>query len=395
METTHQAARGRDDEGPALAKLVALTNRFGAGDDYVIAGGGNTSWKSQTALYIKGSGQAMADIGPGGFVRMERSALAAVWRRAYPADQGEREKLVLEDLLAAKSKGQDGKRPSVETLLHDLLPFAYVVHTHPSLVNGITCGKDGRLAFEKLFGDEGIWIPLVNPGYVLSQAVKDAVETFSARHGRAPRLIFMENHGIVVSGEDPESIQTGYGLIFDRIRSLGIAEPQFDGSPLGSLADVAFLSALQGLAREDLERESKSSDRVHVQRETGKTVMGLSSDDVEFATIGSAFTPDHIVYMGVAPIRVDGPGDLGAAWQGYAAAYGKAPRVVLAKGLGAFCLGSGEKAAERTLKIFRDSVRISMASRSFGGPKFMEKEFIDFIRSWEVESYRSQVGGGT
>jgi rhamnose utilization protein RhaD (predicted bifunctional aldolase and dehydrogenase) len=376
-------------EREALGRLVVLTNYFGAGQEYVVAGGGNTSWKDRDALYVKGSGQAMADIGPGGFVRMDRAALSAIWDREYPVGADERERLVLEGLMAARSAGEEGKRPSVETLMHDILPFAFVVHTHPRLVNGLTCGAQGRQAFEGLFGSEGVWIPLVNPGYLLSKAVKDAVAGFTAARGRAPRLVFLENHGIVVSGDDPESIKADYERVFGKIEGRGIQTPKCSDASGGSEAEAAFLAELDPLAR-----ASAGDDRVSILRETGRTAIELSTDDSEFAAIASAFTPDHIVYMGVSPIRVDGPADLAAAWRGYEAAYGKAPRVVLSRGLGAFCVGSSEKAADRTRLVFRDALGVSLASRSFGGPKFMGKEYIDFIRSWEVESYRVKVGDG-
>ena len=67
------------NEQAALAALIQLSNHYGTGTDYVIAGGGNTSWKNDKVLYVKGSGQALSTIQAEGFARMDRKALAAIW----------------------------------------------------------------------------------------------------------------------------------------------------------------------------------------------------------------------------------------------------------------------------------------------------------------------------
>jgi rhamnose utilization protein RhaD (predicted bifunctional aldolase and dehydrogenase) len=117
-----------------LAELVALSRHFGSDPEYVLAGGGNTSFKTESRLFIKGSGTALADIEPAGFVRLDRARLASLWGRDYPADPHALEALVTEVLLAAREPGQEAKRPSVETPLHDFFPEAYVA-THPALIN--------------------------------------------------------------------------------------------------------------------------------------------------------------------------------------------------------------------------------------------------------------------
>lgn len=371
---------------PAVEALVRLSNRYGTGTDYVIAGGGNTSWKDDSVLWVKGSGQALATIAPEGFAQMDRKALAALWTRKFSEDTDQREKEVLADLMAARLPGQESKRPSVETLLHDLMPFPYVVHTHPTLVNGLTCAKDGRTVFERLFGHEAVWIPLVNPGYILSKVVKDALEAFQKVHGQIPAVIFMQNHGIVVAGHTPDEIDATYGRILKALGAELKAQPDLAPRPVDAGAEAAFLAALVPAARQAL-----GAEELHLVRVTGKTVVDLAASPSAFAPLSSAFSPDHIVYMGVSPIRVDTAAELPRAFDDYAKTYGKAPRVVLAQGLGAFCLGTSAKAADQAHLLFLDEVKIATWAPSFGGPLFMTKEHIDFIRNWEVESYRAKV----
>ena len=121
-----------------LDSLAAMSNKYGANPEYVLAGGGNTSFKSDDYLWIKGSGTSLATIKGEDFVVLERAALAQMWNAKYPEDEAQREAAVLEDMMDARIKGES-RRPSVETLLHDLFPQKYILHVHPAIVNGITC----------------------------------------------------------------------------------------------------------------------------------------------------------------------------------------------------------------------------------------------------------------
>ena len=76
----------------------------------------------------------MATITECGFVKMNRKKLAAMFTKEYSADAAERESQVLEDMMDAREKTELSKRPSVETLLHNLINYKYIVHTHPSML---------------------------------------------------------------------------------------------------------------------------------------------------------------------------------------------------------------------------------------------------------------------
>ena len=372
-----------------MTALIALSQHYGSNADYVIAGGGNSSWKNDRLLFIKGSGQSLATIQADGFVTMDRAALSAIWTHAYPHDTDLREKAVLASLMATRFPGEEAKRPSVETLLHDLMPFAFVVHTHPTLVNAISCAQDGESSFRRLFGDRGVWIPLVNPGFTLAQMVKAAMTAFQKQHGRVPPLIFMQNHGVVVAGDSPEAIQAEYDQVLTLIEAHIHEQADLVPQAVDPYATDQFQSVLEPLAR-----QAFGVDQLHCVRSCEKTVLSLAADDQAFGVLSSSFTPDHIVYMGVSPVRVDKASDLPRVFREYAAQYDKPPQVVLAKGLGAWCLGVSEKTARQAQQLFLDAVKIAIASKSFGGPRFMDRDHIDFIRNWEVESYRSKISSG-
>ena len=59
-----------------------------------------------------------------------------------------REAAYLADVMAAVTDDDKTKRPSVEALLHNLFAYTYVLHVHPTLVNGLTCGKGAQALCE-------------------------------------------------------------------------------------------------------------------------------------------------------------------------------------------------------------------------------------------------------
>ena len=152
-----------------LQALAAMSNRYGADSRYVLAGGGNTSFKSQDRLWVKGSGTALATIRPEDFVVLERPLLDAMWEKEYPAEEAAREAAVLADMMYARVRGEN-RRPSVETLLHNLFPQQYILHVHPTIVNGLTCSNEGEKAMKRLF-PEAVWVDACKPGYILSLAL--------------------------------------------------------------------------------------------------------------------------------------------------------------------------------------------------------------------------------
>ena len=101
----------------------------------------------------------------------------------------------------ARCEPQKGQRPSVEVLLHHLLPETFVVHSHATIVNALTCHQDGQRVAEEIFGDSILWLPYVDPGFTLALALKRALADHRQRNGQAAvRAILMANHGLIVAG---------------------------------------------------------------------------------------------------------------------------------------------------------------------------------------------------
>jgi rhamnose utilization protein RhaD (predicted bifunctional aldolase and dehydrogenase) len=371
----------------SIEELVELSRFYGANPDYVLAGGGNTSFKDGAVLAVKGSGVSLGNIGAEGFVRMDRRALGAIWGKSYPPGADEREKAVLADMMAARLPGEEGKRPSVETLLHDLLPFRFVVHTHPALVNGLTCSRGGREAMAGLFGDGALWIPITNPGYILALEVKKALEDYAARKGGAPGIIFLQNHGVFAGADTAEGIRALYRRIMESLGAKILRQPDLAAVPAPPEAGE-IRQTLERLGKAAAGGEGWASAFLPV-RET----LALVRDRAAFWPVSSAYSPDHIVYAGSEPLFVEA--DLEKAWEEFRRRAGRIPRIVAMEKLGVFGLGPSEKALNYSLELFTDALRVAAYAESFGGPLFMTEEHINFINNWEVERYRSGVAGAS
>jgi rhamnose utilization protein RhaD (predicted bifunctional aldolase and dehydrogenase) len=377
----------------SLQDLAEISRFYGSNPDYVIAGGGNTSFKDKDYLYIKASGTSLAEARPGDFVKMNRASLGGIWKKTYPADTGAREAAVLADMLAARAPGEENKRPSVETLLHDILPFAFVVHTHPSLVNGLTCARKGREAARELFAGS-LWIPSINPGYILSKAVKDAMDSYQAEKGKAADLIFLQNHGIFAGADTIDAVKAVYSGLMNAIEGRIKRKPDLSGK-VSSFGNSDSLAGELGRAAAQISGEAARFVRFERNEELSRFLAGKDA----FAPLSSAFTPDHIVYAGSDPLFLDSgtvkdaenTGALAEALKRRREKTGRLPKIVAVQGLGVFGLGSSEKAAANAVELFNDAVKVAVYAESFGGPLSMPPEQIAFINNWEVERYRSKV----
>ena len=366
----------------SLDKLAEVSRFYGGNPEYVIAGGGNTSFKDNDFLYIKASGTSLAQVRPENFVKLKRPSLAAIWEKNYPPDPEAREAGVLADIMASRCAGEENKRPSVETLLHDLLPFAYVVHLHPALVNGLTCSQAGEGAAKELF-PHALWIPSINPGFILSRAVKDAMEN---KKIEGQSVIFLQNHGIFVSANTTEEIIEIYEKVMESLGSKINKRPDFSG-------EVHSFGNSEALGKEilDLAQNLEPGAEWRIKFSRSKQIAAYSSDETAFRPVSSAYSPDHIVYSGSNPLFINDASNLETAFKKHIEKYSRIPRIIALKSLGIFGLANSEKGVDNALELFKDTQKIAVFTESFGGPRFMDEDQINFINNWEVERYRSKV----
>lgn len=347
-----------------LEMLQEMSNLYGGNPEYVLAGGGNTSYKTGDTLYVKGSGTSLATIKAGDFVRLYRSKLDAMWQKKYSDDEKTRESEVLADMMAARLEGET-RRPSVETLLHNLFPQKFVLHVHPAAVNGMTCGKNGKEIAAKIFPDS-VWVDACKPGYILADICRRMLSEYKAKTGSDADLLFLQNHGVFFAADSTEDIDALVTDVMGKLNSVIYGWKEYLGG---------HLSALLGTGH----REYVSSPEI-------------AAFDPSFRSP----TPDHIVYCKAKYLVIDmniTAEALKSAVENFASDNGYNPRVVIVRGRGAFVFGTDAKQLDTVKNVFLDHVKVYSNSEFFGGYSGMSEELVDFIVNWEVESYRAKVSG--
>lgn len=364
-----------------ITKLVEASRRYGADARYVLMGGGNTSYKADDVMYVKASGHALSNIGPDGFVAMSLPRLMKIWDKSYAEDTDEREKEVLADMMAARCDGETA-RPSVEALLHAIIPFTYVIHLHPALVNGLTSSQSGPDAAKNIF-PEAIWIPLVNPGYILAKTVREAQILYNKSHEKPASVIFLQNHGVFVGANSLKEIDKIYANMMKQLDAYIIRKPIFTGVKVNHERVKLVQRAMATF------NTSKETYPMVLNRELSNRITNKEA----FYSISSAYTPDHIVYSGFAPLWVEesvfassNPVEaMIAKMEAFKATHSVPAKIIVVQNTAAFAT------SEAALILFLDTLKVAAFTESFGGPRFMDDDQIDFIRNWEVESYRAKM----
>ncbi|MSU20217.1 MAG: class II aldolase [Pedosphaera sp.] len=197
-----------------ISALIQLSHAIGREDrQLAILAEGNTSAKlSNSQFAVKASGCSLATL-----VEADVTSCDTAKMLALMANKTLKEEAFDEFLLEARVDGL-GKKPSVEAMFHAWLlaleEVSFVGHCHPVAVNQILCSPRARdFAERRLFPDEivccgpaSVFIPYVDPGLLLAREIQERTNAFIQQSGYVPRLILLQNHGIIALGSSPEAV---------------------------------------------------------------------------------------------------------------------------------------------------------------------------------------------
>lgn len=383
-----------------IEDLIAISRKFGQDSRFVIAGGGNTSYKDENRLWVKASGHALATITEDGFAVLDRALLNEMGEKAYNEDTAIREEQVKNDLSVACITKD--RRPSVETSLHNCMGFAFVVHLHPTLVNGLMCSVNAEAACKEIFPD-ALYIEYTDPGYTLFKKVYDRIKAYKAEKGKEPQVIFLQNHGIFVGGDTTAEIERIYSEVLGKLEAKVAALPEGDTAVSETVTDVV------PAIRQMLSRSGRGFKTLKVTKNAlvdffidgcSVTSTGSVTDcpgKSGFDKIAKPFTPDIIVYCKSSYIFIEAESDEEILKQAeeeieaFVSGKGYTPKVLLIKGIGLIAVGDSSRNAQIITDVFTDAMKVAFYAQSFGGEHPMERAWIDFIDNWEVENYRRKV----
>lgn len=197
-----------------LDQLVDMTRLLGQPHmNYVIIGEGNTSYRVDAdTFWIKASGQGMNGISESGFVQVRFEPILDLLEQQISAAA------LQAAMMAAKVDPKSSARPSVEVTFHAALLHGCDVrcigHTHPLAINAIMCSdRAEQFASNRMFPDEvvlcgprSVLVPYVDPGLPLSLAIRDRVRAYMQEFGEAPKVVLLQNHGLIALGQTPTEV---------------------------------------------------------------------------------------------------------------------------------------------------------------------------------------------
>lgn len=232
-----------------LCAFAHLSQAAGARTDYVQGGGGNTSVKlSDGLMAIKASGFRLSDIRPdAAYAVLDYAALRAFYHTHEVKEFADVEKSGSEQVKAAtrQIEGLQQLRPSVEAGFHSILP-KFVLHSHSVYANLAACAQEGKkIAADALSDAPYSWgfVPYTDPGSRLTFTIRDEITRVERECGKAPCVLFMQNHGLIAAHEDAEACTLIHADANERIaRAFGIAGDSFPKVKIKEAGDGLFES---------------------------------------------------------------------------------------------------------------------------------------------------------
>lgn len=362
---------------PGDLALRAYTSRLLGGEHaLVMHGGGNTSVKvregGEEILYVKGSG---ADLGQVGVADFAPVRLAEV-RRLIELDALENDRLVA--AFCAALKNPAAPRPSIETLLHAVLPFPWVEHTHADAVLAVADTVDGEARLREAFGAAVVIVPYRHSGFELAKACH---EVFMRDASAETVGMVLMHHGLFAFGH---SARESYGNMIGLVSRAEeyLKERQAWDIPLGFEAGGGSREASGGASclelaalRRDISRAAGAPLVLAAFTDPFSLAFARRPDLPSLACRGPA-TPHHAVFAKRLPL-------LGRDVAGYARDYRRyiaehapadarwlpdpAPRLVFDPCWGLCAAGVNAHYAQVAGEIAQHAMRIQSRAEALGG----------------------------
>ena len=391
--------------GDPLGLRVYTSRLLGRNPALVLHGGGNTSVKTEekdffgdsvSLCHVKGSGWDLATIEREGFSPVRMSALLKMAELPAMSDSD----MVLQQRAAMTNP--NAPAASIEAILHAILPFKFVDHSHANAIAALTCNANGEARVKEVFGSRVLIVPYVMPGFILAKTVHDLIKGRDLRAEGIDGMVLLK-HGLFTFADDARK---SYEL---HIEMVTLAEEYLAKRRTGVppvTSETGILPDLQSLL-------SLATLRKVVSTKRGVPQIARLLDkpeQVAYASIGAAgargpLTPDHSIRTKRIPAVIGE--DINASVQAYAGDYASyfernaisgekmldaAPRFALWQGHGIVAFGDTVKDANIVADIAEaTAATISLAEATGGWEPLPEKDIFE-IEYWELEQAKLRKG---
>ena len=386
-------------------ELRVYTSRLlGQDKSLVLHGGGNTSVKiveknilgeDEPVLYVKGSGWDLETIAAAGFAPVRLEHLKKLAKLPSLSDPEMVNQLVTHQTRASAPV------PSVEAILHAILPYPYVDHTHADAIVSITNTADGEARIREIYGDTMVVIPYVMPGFDLARM---CAERFAAEAGPNTVGMVLLNHGIFSFGRNAkESYERMIELVGRAEEYLKRHKAWDTASSAATATHSMELAREQAKLRADVSKAAGFPVIVARHANDKSLSFARRGDIATIAQQGPA-TPDHVIRTKRLPM-------LGRDVAEYVESYKKyfttieaqanerktmldaAPRVVLDSELGLCAIGKSAQDAGIVADIYDHTMDIILRATALGGYRALPAKDIFDVEYWDLEQAKLRKGG--
>lgn len=382
-----------------LALRVYTSRLLGRDPSLVLHGGGNTSVKitetnlvgeTENILYVKGSGWDLATIETEGFSPVRIAHLLKLAQLDTLSDP----QMVNE--LKTQMTISSAPSPSVETILHAILPYKYVDHTHADAVITITNTPKGFERIKEIYGDTVVIIPYVMPGFDLAKicAKKFAEEATDKTVG----MVLM-NHGIFSFGN---TAKESYDKMIELV---GMAEHYLrekDAIAYKKEIEIENKDFSHTLASLRSQLSKYAQFPVILSTYTNnKTLNFAQREDLSIISQQGPATPDHVIRTKRIPVIDNNIESYVQAYQKYFKTYSQEnqvildpiPRVILNSEWGMSCVGQNAKAVQIVADIYHQTIDIITNATKLESYQALSAKDIFDVEYWDLEQAKLKKSG--
>jgi rhamnose utilization protein RhaD (predicted bifunctional aldolase and dehydrogenase)/NAD(P)-dependent dehydrogenase (short-subunit alcohol dehydrogenase family) len=409
-------AAEEDGQNLDLATRVYTTRLLGSDPELVLHGGGNTSVKTTVqamdgseidAICVKGSGWDMGTIEAPGLPALQLAPLRDLVKLETMTDMEmvrEQRRLLLDP---------NSPNPSVEAILHALIPAKHVDHTHANAIVGITNQPNGEALTHELF-PESIIVPYVMPGFILAKACAK----YLAENPKATSMVLLK-HGIFTWSDDAHEAYEDMIALVDRAEkrlAQGDAKPFTPVTLPPALAKSHEIAPiLRGALAQDSGLEGASKRLVLVHRTSDKIMNFCNADNLSSLVNRGNATPEHVIHIKRTGVALPPPeagkldafaasvekavADFEAEYTSYfernnARAGGgltmldAAPRVFYVQGVGIFAAGKSLKGANVAADVVEATIDVITAAEGIDSFEALPENDLFDLEYWSLEQIK-------
>jgi ribulose-5-phosphate 4-epimerase/fuculose-1-phosphate aldolase len=352
-----------------IKELVEISKYAGERLDLVQAGGGNSSVKLNSGhMLIKASGYSLSEVVESfGYSKVLTAKVSEiVENKKIIALKTKKERENLASVLVKKATIDTNNRPSIETLLHSFL-LKYTLHTHPLTLNIILAKKDWKSILKSIFKeDELVFVDYKTPGIDLALELKNQLNKFKT----IPNILFLQNHGLIISSDNKEDIETLTEYVLDRVENyLNIDLSRYKLTTqiskalrtIGDFNNISYLS--ENIFLNDLLKKNK---KLFFER---------------------PFCPDSFVFCGASAIEINDLSDLSMV-KLYQNKYFSLPKIFIYDN-NLFIISKSVKKA----KEIEDVLKFHLMILSYNSLdiNFLTENELNYLSNWEAEKFRQKL----